>query len=140
MRDKLVKVPEAELAILQALWERAPATVRQLSAGLYPGGSASEYGTVHKLLERLEGKGYVRRERHGREYLFHPSVSRDELLGRELEALVDKMCGGSLQPLLSHLIRAKGLTPEELQELLALVEQLSRESSPGQRPPKKGAK
>jgi hypothetical protein len=50
------------------------------------------------------------------------------------------MCGGSLQPLLSHLIRAKGLTPEELQELLALVEQMGRESPPDRRPPKKGAR
>lgn len=141
MRDKPAKVPEAELAVLQALWEQGPTTVRQLSDGLYPGGGASEYGTVHKLLERLEGKGYVRRERHGREYLFHPTVSRDVLLGRELEALVDRMCGGSLQPLLSHLIRAKGLTPEELQELRTLVEQMSRESPPDRRPPKKkGAK
>src|SRR5262249_40532360 len=82
---------------------------------------------VHKLLERLEAKGCVRRERHGREYLVHAAVQRDDLLGRELEALVDKMCGGSLQPLLSHLIHVKGLTAGELRELRAWVDQLGRE-------------
>src|SRR5437763_10063155 len=105
--EKFAKVTDAELAVLEALWATGPATVRQLSEAVYPGGGATEYGTVHKLLERLESKQCVRRERRGREYLFHPVVGRDELLGQELEVLVDKMCGGSLQPLLSHLIRVK---------------------------------
>jgi predicted transcriptional regulator len=138
MSDKSARVPDAELAVLQVLWERGPATVRQLSEAVYPGGGATEYGTVHKLLERLESKECVRRERQGREYLFHPTVGRDELIGRELEALVDKMCGGSLQPLLSHLIRARGLTPEELNDLLALVKKLSREAKADRPPPRKG--
>src|SRR5262245_47561768 len=128
MDDKTTKVTDAELAVLQALWQRGPATVRRLSDDVYPGGGATEYGTVHKLLERLEAKGCVRRERHGREYLIHAAVQRDDLLGRELEALVDKMCGGSLQPLLSHLIHVKGLTAGELRDLRAWVDQLSRET------------
>jgi predicted transcriptional regulator len=136
--DKPAKVTDAELAVLDALWTAGPATVRQLSALVYPGGGATEYGTVHKLLERLESKRCVRRERGGREYLFHATVLRDELIGRELEALVDKMCGGSLQPLVSHLIRAKGLTPEELHDLQALIAELSRGPEPRRRP-KKGA-
>jgi predicted transcriptional regulator len=139
MSDRPARVPDAELAVLQALWERGPATVRQLSDLVYPGGGATEYGTVHKLLERLEAKDYVRRERRGREYLFHATIDRDELIGRELEVLVDKMCGGSLQPLLSHLIRVKGLTAEELQDLRALVEELDREARTPRRRPKKGA-
>jgi BlaI family transcriptional regulator, penicillinase repressor len=128
MDDKTTKVTDAELAVLQALWQRGPATVRQLSDDVYPGGGATEYGTVHKLLERLEAKGCIRRERHGREYLIHATVERDDLIGRELEALVDKMCGGSLQPLLSHLIHVKGLTAGELRELRGWVEQLSKET------------
>jgi predicted transcriptional regulator len=135
--EKTTKVTDAELAVLEALWAGGPATVRQLSALLYPGGGATEYGTVHKLLERLENKQCVRRARRGREYLFQATVGRDELIGRELEALVDKMCGGSLQPLVTHLIRAKGLTAKELHELQELIGELSR-TEPRRRP-KKGA-
>ena len=138
MSEKSATVPAAELAVLQTLWERGSASVRQLSEALYSGGAA-QYGTVHKLLERLESKNYVQRRRSGREHLFLPTLGRDEFLGRELEVLVDKMCGGSLQPLLSHLIRSKGLTPQELSDLLALIEKLSRESRPEKRRPKKGA-
>src|SRR5437867_2055875 len=136
MSDRPARVTDAELAVLQVLWERGPATVRQLADAVYPGGGATEYGTVHKLLERLESKRCVRRQRRGREYLFRATAGRDDLIGRELESLVDKMCGGSLQPLLSHLIRAKGLTAAELRDLRDLVDELSRERKPARRPRK----
>src|SRR5262245_49712659 len=130
MGAKPAKVTDAELAVMNALWEGGPATVRQVRDVVYPGSAATEYGTVHKLLERLEGKRCVRRERRGREFLFHATVGRDELIGRELESVVDKLCGGSLQPLLTHLVRAKGLTPQELRDLLALVEELREDRPP----------
>ena len=85
---------------------------------------------MHKLLERLDSKGYVGRRRGAGVYVFHPAVERDEVIGQQLEALVEKMCGGSLQPLLSNLVRAKRLTPEELRELLALVESLDAKPRP----------
>jgi predicted transcriptional regulator len=122
----LTNITDAEWAVLQLLWEKQTATVRQLTVVLYPKGGASEYATVHKLLERLQAKGYVRRERREGVYLFRAAVDRDEVIGQQLETLVDKLCGGSLQPLLSHLVRAKGLTPEELRELLALVNRPNR--------------
>jgi predicted transcriptional regulator len=118
------KATEAEWSVLELLWEKGSASVRQLVDVLYPKGGPSEYATVHKLLERLEGKGYVRRERQGGVYLFQAAVNRDEVIGRQLETLVEKMCGGSLQPLLSNLVRVKGLTPDELRELLKLVDDL----------------
>ena len=43
-------VTDAELAVLQALWERGTATIRQLTDALYPGGGPAQYGTVQKLL------------------------------------------------------------------------------------------
>jgi predicted transcriptional regulator len=120
----LTNITDAEWAVLQLLWEQRTATVRQLTAVLYPRAGASEYATVHKLLERLQAKGYVARERREGVYIFRAAVERDEVIGQQLETLVEKLCGGSLQPLLSHLVRAKGLTPEELRELLALVDRL----------------
>jgi predicted transcriptional regulator len=91
---------------------------------LYPGGGPSEYATVHKLLERLEGKGYVSRGRGAGVYVFKAAVGRDEVIGQQLEVLVEKMCGGSLQSLLTNLIRVKRLKPGELRELLDLVDQI----------------
>ena len=56
-------VTETELAVLQVLWDEGPATIRRLTDVLYPSGGTALYATVQKLLERLEAKGCVRRER-----------------------------------------------------------------------------
>jgi predicted transcriptional regulator len=121
-------IPNSEWSVLQRLWEQGPSSVRQLTEVLYPSGGASEYATVHRLLERLEAKGHVRRARQEGVYVFDAVSQRDDLIGRQLEALAERMGGGSLQPLLSHLVRVKRLTPEELRELLALVESLDPQS------------
>jgi predicted transcriptional regulator len=126
MGRTLPHITDAELAVLQLLWERGPSAVRQLADVLYPGGGPSEYATVHRLLERLEGKGYVRRDKAEGVYLFRALLDRDAVLGQQLETLVERMCGGSLQPLLSTLVRSKRLSAEELRELLELVEKESR--------------
>ena len=128
MSRALPHVTDAELAVLQLLWERGPAAVRQVADVLYPGGGASEYATAHRLLERLEAKGYVRRQKSEGVYLFRAARDREAVLGQQLETLVERMCGGSLQPLLSNLVRVKRLTAAELRELLALVDNLDRKS------------
>jgi predicted transcriptional regulator len=119
-------ITDAEWAILECLWDEGPLSVRQLADDLYPKGGASEYATVHKLLERLEAKKYVERHRAGGVYLFQAVMPRDDVIGRQLETLVDKMYGGSLQPLLMNLVRVKKLTAQELRDLLALVDNLDQ--------------
>jgi len=126
MTRRSPNITDAEWAVLERLWEDGPLSVRQLADVLYPKGGASEYATVHKLLERLEAKKYVERHRAGGVYLFQAAIARDDVIGRQLETLVDKMYGGSLQPLLMNLVRVKRLTAQELRDLLALVDSLDR--------------
>ena len=75
-------ITEGELAVLQVLWDRPAASIRQITEALYPRNTASHYGTVQKQLERLEGKGFVRRDRSLFVHLFSASVDRDALVGR----------------------------------------------------------
>jgi predicted transcriptional regulator len=117
-------VTEAELAVLQLLWDDGPATIRQLTDVLYPGGGAAQYGTVQKLLDRLEAKGCVRRDRTPAAHTFAPVIARDELIGRRLQDMAEKLCGGSLTPLLTHLVRTRRLSIRERQELRDLIDEL----------------
>ena len=117
-------VTDAELALLQVLWDRGPMSVRQLTDVLYPGGRASQVATVQKLLERLESKECVQRNRQEGVYLFAAALDRDALIGRRLQDLAEKLCGGSLTPLLTNLVRVKRLNAREYQELVALLETL----------------
>ena len=133
MGRTLPTITDAEWAVLELLWERGPSTVRQLTDVLYPRGGASEFATAHRLLERLEAKGHVRRERGAGANVFQASRARDEVVGNQLEVLLDKLCGGSLQPLLSNLVRSRRLTADELRDLLGLLD----EPGPQDRPKKK---
>jgi predicted transcriptional regulator len=85
---------------------------------------------VQKLLERLEGKGYVTSDRNQSVVTFAAAVGREELISRRLLDVADKLCGGSLTPLLMNLVRAKPLTNHELQELQAALDELSRRAKP----------
>src|SRR5437870_4599997 len=97
-------ITDAELAILQVLWDEGAASIRQLTGALYPDGRVSHYATVQKLLERLEAKSCVRRDRSAAVHVFDAAVSREDLIGRRLQTMAEKLCGGSLTPLLTHLV------------------------------------
>src|SRR5512136_2417511 len=118
-------VTDAELDVLRALWDHGPATIRALTDRLYPGGGTSEYATVQKLLERLEDKGHVSHRSEGRLNLYTARVGRQDLVAHRLRETAEQLCGGSLTPLLTHLVSAGRLTPGELRELRRMVDRLS---------------
>src|SRR5207302_10122029 len=119
-------VTDAELAVLEVLWDQGPSSRRRIADVLYPGGQPAHYTTVQKLLERLEGKGHVVCQADTPVRIFAATVSRDELISRRLLDVADKLTGGSLTPLLMNLVRAKPLSERELQELRELVERLGK--------------
>jgi BlaI family transcriptional regulator, penicillinase repressor len=117
-------LPDAELSVLQTLWERGPSTIRQLTDTLYPSGTEAHYATVQKLLERLESKGCVNRDRSSWAHVFKAIMDRDDFIGHRLQAVAEKLCGGSLTPLLTNLVRSKRLTPRERREIRRLMDEL----------------
>src|SRR5215212_4385248 len=124
MTIELPDVTVAELAVLQTLWDHGPSTIRQLADVLYPGGQAAQYGTVQKLLERLEQRGCVARDRDVWPHVFTPAVDRETLIGHRLRQTAEKLCGGSMTPILIHLLKAEQLSDEERQELHLFLSQL----------------
>jgi BlaI family penicillinase repressor len=126
MNQRKEDVTEAELALLQTLWDLGPATIRQLVERVYQQTGTSVYATVQKLLDRLEAKGFVERDRGAPVHVFRAAINRDELIGRRLRAVADSLCGGSLSPLLTHLVEGRGLSEQERRDLRALVEKLDR--------------
>jgi predicted transcriptional regulator len=139
-RDKQ-DITEAEMTVMQVLWRRgetlpttpttpdasspgiAGASTRHIAVEIYGArAGAAQYATVQKQLERLEAKGFVRRDRTLFVHLFSAAVAREELVGRRLREMVDKLCEGSLAPVLSHLFKAEPLTDEQRRALRALID------------------
>jgi predicted transcriptional regulator len=120
-------VTDAELSVLQSLWEMQTATVRELTERLYPEGTSSETATVQKLLERLEGKKCVARNRKTWPHQFSATIEREALIARQLQTTADKLCQGELHPLLTSLVKARGLSAADRKSLRGLLDSLDRE-------------
>ena len=122
MARKSPDVTQAEQAVLEALWAMETATIRQLTDELYPNGTASNFSSVQKLLERLEAKRFVKRKRSGAVYVFRALIDRKGLIGRRLNAVAESLCDGSLTPLLEHLVEAHKLTPTDRESLQQMID------------------
>ncbi len=121
MPPKQQHVTDAELKVLKLLWERGRLTARSIRETLYPRGGESELATVQKLLQRLERKGMVLRDRSSFAHEFEAGVTQADVVGHEIESLAQKLTDGSMVPLLMHAVRNADLTPEQRRELRALL-------------------
>ena len=111
----------AELAVMELLWQQDRRTARQVREQLYPGAHKAQHGTVQRLLQRLEDKGFVERDRTLSVHLFAASVSRQAYASSQLESLADKLTGGSLAPLITHLLEEKKISRAEIKRLRKIL-------------------
>lgn len=109
----------AELAVMELLWESDRLTAREIREKLYPDAAKAQHGTVQRLLQSLEDKGYVERDRTLCIHFFWAAVSRETYAGLQVEALADKLTAGSCAPLITHLIEKKRISPEEIDRIRA---------------------
>lgn len=115
------RLPDAELAVMQALWALdGPGTRSQIGAGLGEGRGMAPT-TLLTLLSRLAERGFVAADKSGRSALYTPLVSREEYLAAQSRSFIDKLCGGKLSVLAAALCDS-GLSREELAELRGLLE------------------
>jgi predicted transcriptional regulator len=124
------EITDTELAVLRQLWRREEATIRELTDALYPDGGHSHYATVQSLLDRLQTKAFVIREKDGRVNRYRASISRAELARRRLRATADALFDGAMAPLLTHLVDNSDLRPEEISALRDLINGLDTGVSP----------
>ena len=112
----------AELSVMELLWDHGNLSARQIQEELYGESDRSQHGTVQRLLQRLEDKELVEREKVGVANVFSACISREQYAGSQLESLVDRLTGGSIAPLLSHLVDQKRLSRAELRRLREILD------------------
>lgn len=117
-------ISEAELEVLKALWDLGPSTVRAVNEALQGRDRRWAYTTVLTLLQRLEAKGYARSDKARPAHVFAAAVSREQLLGRQLRDLADRLCDGAASPLLLALAEGGRLSAKDVRELRRLLDRL----------------
>ena len=99
--------------------------LREITIFLYNEVNGPKMSSAQKLIERLEAKGCIERDRsQQRAHRFRALATQDEFLRSRLQALADRVCDGTLVPLATSLVRSKGLTRKEREELRKLVNEM----------------
>lgn len=120
------RLPDAELAVMQALWRAGtPLTRPQLGDLLTE--KQWTASTLVALLTRLEAKGYIAHEKQGRGYLYHALVPRQDYLATESKTLLGALYQGKPFNFIAALHDCGALDREDLEELRAQLDALSGE-------------
>jgi len=120
--SQLPRPTESELELLNILWERQPATVRDIFDCLNRE-RASGYTTVLKLLQIMTTKGLVTRDETSRAHLYRAAISQEEMQNKFLRDLSARLFSGSAAQLAMHALAMEPASARELEEIRALIEQ-----------------
>ena len=119
--SKNPSMANAELAVMELLWREDRMTAREIRERLYPAAAKGQHGTVQRLLQRLEDKGFVGRDRRLAAHLFSAAISREAYASSQLESLTDRLTGGSLAPVITHMVEQKKISRAEIKKLRQIL-------------------
>jgi predicted transcriptional regulator len=112
---------EAELRIMDVLWQRGSGTVQQVLDALPPK-PALAYNSVLTTVRVLEKKGFVRHIKDGRAYVYAPLIEQKDAKRSEIRHLVSRFFKNSHEQLVLNILEERGLDPEELNRLRQMLE------------------
>ena len=110
------KISEAELVVIEALWECAPQTANDVADRVVERRGWS-LQTVKTLLSRLMAKDVIAADQDGRRFLYRPLIQRDDYVASESGRLVNRLFGGRISPLVAQLASQDQLTADDIAEL-----------------------
>jgi predicted transcriptional regulator len=119
---KSVTLTEAELRLMEVLWQQGPSTVQQVLEAL-PKKSQLAYNSVLTTIRILERKGYLRHIKDGRAHVYRPLVERAEASRSEIRHLANRFFKNSHEMLVLNILEDRGIDGEELRRLRQLLEE-----------------
>ncbi len=115
-----MKLTEAEWQIMKALWEKHPATAREVMERL-PAGIQWAYTTIKTMLTRLVEKQVVSEVKQGNISVYDPLISQRKARRSALRSLLETAFDGAMGPLVHFLVEEEQLTPRQKRELADLL-------------------
>jgi BlaI family penicillinase repressor len=118
-----MRLSDAEWTVMQAVWNRAPASARDVldDVGEETGWA---YTTVKTLLARLVEKGALSEGRQANVNIYEPRITRDEARGSALRSLLDRAFDGTFGSLFQHLIKEERLSARDVRTLERMLQEI----------------
>jgi predicted transcriptional regulator len=120
-RKKSPTLTEAELRLIEVLWERGPSTVNEV-ADAVSGSTPLAYSSVLTTLRILERKGYLRHVKEGRAFVYEPIIGRGEASRSALRHVLSRFFGNSPELLVLNMLEDEEIDHKELERLKSLIE------------------
>jgi BlaI family penicillinase repressor len=122
------KISETEWEIMRVIWKKHPISGAEIIATLKADDPSWHPKTARTLLGRLVKKGVLRAEDAGRGFIYEPRLNEKESIAAESESFLQRVFGGSLEPMLAHFVNERKLTKADLKHLHELLEGKRREN------------
>jgi len=125
--QKSIKPTESELEILQVIWEKGSASVREVHEAL----SATKdvgYTTTLKLMQIMHEKGLVKRDNTFKTHIYQPAVTREKAQKQLLGKMINGLFGGSSTQLVIQALGSHKASKEELDQIQQLLDDLKKEA------------
>ncbi|HWZ75966.1 MAG TPA: BlaI/MecI/CopY family transcriptional regulator [Candidatus Sulfotelmatobacter sp.] len=120
-RSKSATLTEAELRIMNVLWDKGPATVHEVLQAL-PSKPNLAYNSVLTIIRILETKGYVKHVKDKRAHIYMSRIDREDATRFEVRHLVSRFFGNSHERLLLNILEESSIDAEELARVRELLE------------------
>jgi predicted transcriptional regulator len=125
--DKPLRLGDLQVAILRVLWDEGEATVARVTRAL--SGRRRAPTTIATMLSKMERRGLVEHRLEGRQFIYKPLLSEQEVTRTMVADLTQRLFEGDVSALVSHLIRSEEIDREELVRLRAMIVQREREEA-----------
>ncbi|MGH6659435.1 MAG: BlaI/MecI/CopY family transcriptional regulator [Sphingomicrobium sp.] len=120
-----VRLSEAEVAVMEALWAATqPLSATDIAAAV-PEERSWSLATVKSLLSRLLAKRAIEPAKDGRRFLYTPLIARDAYVGAESKRFVSRLFGGRLSPMIAQLAEDEAIDDDDVAEIRALLARLN---------------
>ena len=123
MRTRHPTLTPQELAIMKVIWDLDKATVRDVYETLREQRQIA-YTTVLTMMKILEQKGYVKKTREDRAFVYRPARPRQQVIGSMVREFVERVFDGASRPMLLHLVKETKLSAKDRKALLQAIEEV----------------
>ena len=126
MNNKAFKPTEGELEILQVLWEKGKASVREVHETILQTKDAG-YTTTLKLMQIMYEKGLVKRDDSSKVHIYQANVSKEKTQDQFIGKMISSLFGGSSTQLVMQALGSHAPSKEELDEIQQLIDNLKKQ-------------
>lgn len=129
-RKKSATLTEAELRVMEIIWNRGPSTVQEVVDDL-PAETPLAYSTVLTMLRILEKKGYLEHQKSGRAFVYQAIVEKEQAQQGALKDLIKRFFNNSPEQLVLNLMKDDSLEQDDIDRIQSLINDAAKEDNDG---------